>query len=73
MAPSRYHITVAGRLSERFISGLDSLSTVGYDSAGTVLLSQVNDASALYGILQRLSGLGLELVRLERLDPGSAA
>jgi hypothetical protein len=73
MAPRHYRITVAGRLSEHFVSGFDGLTAAGYDTTGTVLVGQVQDASALYGVLHQLSGLGLELVRLERLDPGSEA
>ena len=65
---SKYEIRVRGRLTrslavefERFDLAVTELP------AETVLNGDVEDQSALYGILRQLESLGLELVDLRRL------
>jgi hypothetical protein len=59
--PTRYRIVVAGRLSERFVSSLDGVRLEDGlpDSA---LVGEFADQAQLYGLLNRLSNLGLKLV-----------
>jgi hypothetical protein len=61
-----YRITLKGRLSERFTSAFDSV-TPEPGVRETVLLGRL-DQSQLYGLIARLSDLGLELVRVERVE-----
>ena len=68
MKPTRYRITVRGRLSQHLASAFE-----GFDlepgNEHSVLVGEIRDQAHLYGILDRVRDLGLELVYVER-DPG---
>jgi hypothetical protein len=65
--PRRYEIVVSGRLSERFASVFGDLALE--PSAGETALSGVfADQAQLYGVLDRLRDLNLELVSVNALD-----
>ena len=68
MEPTRYRITVRGRLSWHLASAFD-----GFDlepgNEHSVLAGEIRDQAHLYGILDRVRDLGLELVSVER-GPG---
>ena len=64
MEPTRYRITVRGRLTERLGSAFDGLS-LEPGHGHTVLVGEIRDQSHLYGVLDRVRNLGLELVSLE--------
>jgi hypothetical protein len=68
--PTRsYEIRVSGQIPvDQFIEFENVTAVV--EPAETVLRSQVVDQAALHGILQRLHGLGLELLELHRLPEG---
>jgi hypothetical protein len=66
--PTRYRITVRGRLTERLGSAFEGL-TLEPGHEQTVLAGDIRDQAQLYGVLSRLCNLGLELVRVEE-DPG---
>ena len=58
---TRYRIVVSGRLSESFASVFDGLSVQPLPGR-TALEGEFADQSQLYGVLDRLRGLGIELV-----------
>lgn len=61
MQPTRYRIAVRGRLSERLGSAFDGLALEpGHEQ--TVLAGEIRDQAQLYGVLDRIRDLGLELV-----------
>jgi hypothetical protein len=60
-----YRITVRGRLSERFVNAFDGMRAEQGEQS-TCLIGDV-DQSQLYGLLNRLRDLGLELLGVERL------
>jgi hypothetical protein len=66
MTATTYRITVRGRLSDRFASAFDGMRTET-DEQSTALVGDV-DQSQLYGLLNRLRDLGLELTGVERID-----
>jgi hypothetical protein len=67
MAERFYRITIRGVLTERLASAFEPLSLTGAD--GCTLLSGIcADSAALYGILDRLRDLGLELLAVESSD-----
>jgi hypothetical protein len=67
MAERFYRITIRGVLTERLASAFEPLSLTGAD--GRTLLSGIcADSAALYGILDRLRDLGLELLAVESSD-----
>ena len=56
-----YEITVRGRLSDSLIGAFDGL-TASPTAGGTVLSGGVSDQAALFGVLERIDALGLELI-----------
>ena len=72
MSGSRYRIVLRGRLSEHFESAFDGM-TLEPGPNQTVLVGDVRDQAHLYGILDRLRDLGIELVAVQpagTADPG---
>jgi hypothetical protein len=63
-----YRIVVKGRLSERFASAFCGM-TLEVREGTTSLVGDVADQSQLFGLLERVRSLGLELVRVE---PGAS-
>lgn len=67
--PSRsedYEIHVKGRVSEFFRFAFEEL-TITVQPIETVLRGTNLDQAALYGILDRIQALGLELIEIRRL------
>lgn len=68
----QFCIWVAGRLSEALAD--DLCGTVGSDAAGgATLTGEFIDQSQIYGILDRLRQLGIDVVRFEITDPATTA
>jgi hypothetical protein len=63
-ARSTYRIVVRGRLSERLGSAFVGMALEPQDGA-TALVGVVSDQSQLFGLLERVQSLGLELLRVE--------
>ena len=67
----RFSIRVAGRLSADLVEDLGGAS--GHDPAGgTTLTGEFVDQSQIYGILDRLRQLGIEVLRFETFQPNHA-
>ena len=64
MAPTRYRISVRGRLTERLGSAFEGM-TLEPGNGQTGLVGDIRDQSHLYGVLDRVRNLGLELVSVE--------
>ena len=65
MEPTRYRITVRGRLTEPLRSVFDGLDLEpGIEQ--TTLVGEIRDQSHLYGVLDLVRALGLDLVSVER-------
>ena len=63
MHTHHYEITIRGRLSAALIGAFDGL-TATPRAANTVISGEIRDQSALYGVLERIDALGLELLRV---------
>jgi hypothetical protein len=61
-----YRIVVRSELSERYARAFEEME-METDCGLTVLTGKIIDQSHLYGILDRLSGLGLELLSVQCL------
>jgi hypothetical protein len=61
-----YEIRIKGRLSDSLLAAFEGL-TASVEPAETVLHGPVRDQAALYGLLDRIQSLGLELVEVRRL------
>ncbi len=68
MGTGRYRIVVRGGLSDRFSDAFGGMTLHVADGL-TSLEGDVRDQSELYGLLDRVRDLGLELVRVEPLTP----
>jgi hypothetical protein len=66
--PTHYQITVRGRLSATLIAAFDGM-TARPSAAGTVICGEIADQSALFGVLERIESLGLELVDVRPVAP----
>jgi hypothetical protein len=63
----RYEIVVRGRLSRRYEYAFDDATLVPRDGH-TVLRADLADQSQLYGLLNRLRDLGIELVSVNAVS-----
>jgi hypothetical protein len=64
--PLRYRVTVRGTITERFASAFDGMrAEPGLGT--TVLVGPVQDQAALFGLLNRLRDLGVDLVAVEQV------
>ena len=64
MEPAVYQICVQGRLTERLAAALEGM-TLHASAVNTVFTGEVKDQSQLYGLLNRLRDLGLELISVQ--------
>lgn len=64
MPPTTYRITVGGRLTHYLGSAFEGFALEpGKDQ--TVLVGEIRDQAHLYGVLDRVRNLGLELVSVQ--------
>jgi hypothetical protein len=70
LAGGDYEIRIKGRLSDSVLAAFEGL-TATVQPVETVLSGPVQDQAALYGLLDRIQSLGLELVEVRQL-PASA-
>jgi hypothetical protein len=63
-----YEITIRGRLSDTLVEAFDGL-TAAPAGADTVLVGNHIDQSALFGVLERIESLGLELLDVRHISP----
>ena len=64
MKPTRYRISVRGQLTERLASEFDGM-TLKPGKSTTTLVGEIKDQSHLYGLLDRVRNLGLDLISVE--------
>ena len=64
MEPTIYQIWVQGRLTERLAAALVGMTLHG-GAVNTVFTGEVKDQSQLFGFLDRLRDLGVELISVQ--------
>ena len=70
MGPHTYQITFAGRAGRTLRAEFEDCKiATGPDT--TTLHAQVADPAALAELVQRIAGLGLEIIHVQRLTPFS--
>jgi hypothetical protein len=62
---TRYRIVIRGRLSPRHVAPFAGM-TLEHGPGQTALVGEVRDQTQLYGLLDRLRDLGLELVSVHQ-------
>ena len=60
-----YRIVVRGELTDRYASAFEDMET---KDGQTILTGEVKDQPHLFGILDRLNSLGLELLSVQALS-----
>jgi hypothetical protein len=69
--PHRYRIRVGGHLGPTICSAFPALQAQA-SGGDTVLTGPLCDRAALYGMLAEIEALGLELIEVRRLPPGTS-
>lgn len=64
MQPTMYQICIRGRVTERLGSALEGMRLES-GATETVFIGEIRDQSQLYGLLDRVRDLGLELVSVQ--------
>ena len=70
MGPKGYRISVSGRLTERLGSAFEGMA-LEPGAGQTALVGDILDQSHLYGVLDKIRNLGLELVSVEAVPDTS--
>jgi hypothetical protein len=66
MADQQYEIRLRGRVGDEVLDTFDRLER-DVEGVETVLHGSVRDQAALHALLERIAGLGLELIAVRRL------
>jgi len=69
--PRTYEITFVGRAGDTLRAAFDDC-TLTLGPGMTTLRTQLPDQAALWGLVQRIIGLGLEVVDLRLVIPGNS-
>jgi hypothetical protein len=63
-----YQITIYGRLDERWLRWFESHTVVYLDNGKTLIVLTDVDQPALFGVINRIRDLGLELISVQKDD-----
>lgn len=63
-----YEIRIRGLLPERWARWFEGFTIRRLESGETVLVGPADDASALYGVIDRLRDLNLQLLQVTKLE-----
>lgn len=69
--PVTYQIRIKGYLGREWTAWFDGLIITLEENGTTLLTGQVVDQAALYGLLKKIRDLGMPLVSINRVEPGS--
>jgi hypothetical protein len=71
-AARQYEIRVGGSLGDQWADWFEGLALTRTDQDETLLTGWVADQAALHGLLKKVRDLGLPLLSVNALEPGSA-
>jgi len=66
-----YELRVQGHLDDRWADWLGGLAVRRQDDGTTVLTGPIVDQAGLHGVITRIRDLGLPLLSVQRIGPGS--
>jgi hypothetical protein len=66
--PSNYEFRIYGYLNNKRVPWLADLTVTEQSNGETLLVGQMEDLAALYGLLSRMRDLGLLLISVNRLQ-----
>lgn len=64
--PTVYEIRVEGHLTERWSDWFEELAIHNEPNNETILIGLINDQAALFGVLNKIQGLNLTLISVNR-------
>ena len=67
--PITYEIRIEGLVDGLWKEWFDGMTITHDDRAETILIGELQDQSALHGVLDRIRDLGLNLISVRRVDP----
>ena len=70
--PGSYEIRIKGHLDKRWAAWFEGLTITLEEDGDTLLTGLVVDQAALHGLLKRVRDLGMPLVSVSPLEPGSS-
>ncbi len=73
-APSHslvYQIRIEGHIGQQWMDWFDGLAITLEEGGDTILTGPVVDQAALYGLLKKVRDLGLPLVSVNPVEPGT--
>jgi hypothetical protein len=73
MAQDRYQIRVKGHLSPQWSDWFDGFTITNCEDGEALLSGLILDQAALYGLLNKISNLGLPLLAVNRLQREEAS
>lgn len=68
--PMLYHIHLQGQLEKGWGGWFGGVTVTWKDDSTTLLICEVIDQAALYGLLRQIRDLGLPLISINRVNPG---
>jgi hypothetical protein len=71
--PELYEIRIRGHLEARWAKWFEGLTITLEEDGDTLLTGPVIDQAALHGLLKKVRDLGLPLVSVSPVEPGSSA
>ena len=66
--PITYEIRIEGLVDGRWTDWFDGMTITHDDDSETILTGELQDQSALHGVLDRIRDLGLNLISVRRVD-----
>ncbi|MBA3468674.1 MAG: hypothetical protein H0T53_03420 [Herpetosiphonaceae bacterium] len=67
-----YQLRVKGHLGAQWGAWFGGMSVIPGENGETILVGQIADQAALYGVLRKVRDLGLPLVGVSPIKPSSA-
>ena len=67
-----YEIRLKGYLDDRWATRFEGMTITLEDNGETLLTGPVVDQAALYGLLRKVRDLGMPLLSVNRIEPGSS-
>jgi hypothetical protein len=68
--PTAYRIRIAGRLGSRWENWFEGLA-ITLEGGDTLITGPVADQAALHGLLKKVRDLGMPLISVSPVEPGS--
>jgi hypothetical protein len=69
--PGFYEIRIKGHLDDRWVDWFEGLTITLEEDGDTLLTGPVIDQAALHGLLKKVRDLGMPLVSVSPVEPGS--